>query len=401
MGAPISADEFAALMQSVGPFGAERRVVVGVSGGADSMALALLLSRWGRPHAAIVDHGLRADSAAEAGLTAERLAGLGIPSSTARASLAAGPAQAERARAARYGLLFAACEAAGVADLLVAHHAGDQAETVHMRSAAGSGAVGLAAMAAVTYRNTARLLRPLLGVEPARLRATLRQAGVEWVEDPGNADRRTVRGALRATMSAADRDAALALAAASAADRDRVERTVADELATVRLAPEGFAIVPDALGPDALSALLWTISGRRYPPPRAHLARGLAARTVHGVLLRPAGRLGAGTLVTREPGAMQAAMPACDGTVWDGRFRLRGTVPAGLSIGAVGAQAAALRRRSPLPAVVLAALPALRDGPAIVAVPHLAFPDEAACRSVSFRFWPGRPAASTRGRTGR
>ena len=380
-------------MQRVGPFGAQRRVVVGVSGGADSMALALLLSRWGRPMAVIVDHGLRAEAAAEAAGTAERLAALGIPSSTARASLVAGAAQAERARVARYDLLFAACEEAGVPDLLLAHHAGDQAETVQMRSVAGSGASGLAGMAAVSYRNAGRILRPLLGVEPSRLRATLRQAGVEWVEDPGNTDRRTVRGSLRATMSAADRDAALALAAASAVNRDRIDRRVAEELAAVRLAPEGFAIVPGVLGSDALSALLWSISGRRYPPPRAQLAPGLASRTVHGVLLRPAGRLGRGALVTREPRAVQARITAFHGAVWDGRFRLSGSVPAGLSVGALGEQAAAFRLHSLLPAVVLSALPALRDGETVVSVPHLAFPDTASCRSVSVNFWPGRPAA--------
>ena len=366
--------------------------MVAVSGGADSMALALLLSRWGRPVAAIVDHGLRAESAAEAAVTVDRLAALGIASSVARASLAAGPAMAERARAARYELLFAACEKTGVPDLLLAHHAGDQAETVQMRSASRSGVVGLAAMAAVSYHNAARLLRPLLGIDPARLRATVRQAGVEWVEDPGNTDRRTVRGSLRATMSGADRQAALALAASSAADRNSIARDVANALATVRLAPEGFAIVPAGLDAQALSGLIWCISGRPYPPPRAHLDRGLATRTVHGVLLRPAGRLGPGTLVTREPGAVQPRITAVAGAVWDGRFRLRGTVPAGLTVGPLGSDAASLRHCSPLPAVVLATLPALREGGAVVAVPHLAFPDAAACRSVSFSFWPRRPA---------
>ena len=380
-------------MQPLGPFDAERRVIAAVSGGADSMALALLLSRWGRPIAVTVDHGLRVEATTEAAVTAERLAALGISSSTIRASLSTGPAQAERARATRYELLFAACRAAGVPDLLVAHHAGDQAETVQMRSAAGSGVLGLAAMAAVSYRNEARIVRPLLGTDPARLRATLLHAGVEWVEDPGNTDRRTVRGSLRATMSGADRVAALALAEASAADANQIRGKIAEELGGVRLAPEGFAIVPGHLGHHALSALLWSVSGRGYPPPRAHLARGLAARTVHGVLLRPAGRLGPGTLVTREPRAVQARVTAFDGALWDGRFRLRGTVPAGLSIGALGDDAALCRHNSPLPALVLATLPALRDGDSVVAVPHLAFPDTAACRSVVSEFWPQRPAA--------
>ncbi|MDT7953420.1 MAG: tRNA lysidine(34) synthetase TilS [Acetobacteraceae bacterium] len=394
---PISPEEFAALMQPLEPFGSERRLVVAVSGGADSMALALLLSRWGRPRAAIVDHGLRAESAEEAAATATRLAGLGIPARIARASLAAGPAQSERARVARYGLLFAICREAGLPDLAVAHHAGDQSETIRMRLDAGSGALGLGGMVASSFRNEARLIRPLLGVDPARLRATLRQASVPWVEDPGNCDPRTARGLLRATMGAAERVAALAVADHGAKERQAILREVAAELASVWLAPEGFAVIPDRLGPHALSALLWTISGRRYPPPRASLARGLTPRTVAGVLLRPAGRLGSGVLVTREPAAVQAPIAACDGAVWDGRFRLHGTVPAGVSLGALGADAPAFRRLSPLPAAVLATLPALRREDALVAVPHLAFPRARLCPSVQIDFWPGRPATSAPG----
>lgn len=389
---PVDQDEFAALMRPLGPYDRERRVMAAVSGGADSMAMALLLSRWGRPAATIVDHGLRAQAAAEAALTAQRLESLGIPATIVRASLEPGSAQAERARVARYDLLFGACARTGLPDLLLAHHAGDQAETVRMRLDAGSGVSGLSGMAPVSYRHDVRLLRPLLGIDPARLRSTLRAAGAGWVEDPSNASLQTARGRLRAIMRAADRQAALSLACVSAVERSRESRAIAAELATVRLAPEGFAVVPGRLGPGALSALIWMLSGRPYPPRRAALADGLASRTVHGILMRPAGRLGPGTLLAREPAALATAVPAADGAIWDGRFRLRGAVAPGLTFGALGADAARLRDRSQLPAVVLASLPALRRGDTLVAVPHLAFPDPSACRSVSIDFWPIRPA---------
>ena len=110
--APITAEEFSALMA---PLGAGRRVAVAVSGGADSMALALLTAGWGEALALIVDHGVRAESAAEAALVARRLAERGI---TARVltvrDLAPGPGIAARARAARYAALSDALRRAGI-----------------------------------------------------------------------------------------------------------------------------------------------------------------------------------------------------------------------------------------------------------------------------------------------
>jgi tRNA(Ile)-lysidine synthetase-like protein len=150
-------------MAPLGPWTEDRRVVAGVSGGADSLALALLLARWGRPLACIVDHGLRAGSAEEAARTSERLAAIGVPVRILQACLRPGSAAAARARNARYALLQQACGEAGCADLLVAHHADDQAETVRMREAAGSGPSGRAGMASITYMERRR---PVLGRGP-------------------------------------------------------------------------------------------------------------------------------------------------------------------------------------------------------------------------------------------
>ena len=94
---------------------------------------------------------------------------------------------------ARYGLLFEACRARGILHLLVAHHADDQAETVAMRAAHGSGPDGLAGMAALVEQRDARLLRPLLGVSRDRLTATLEARGVAWIDDPSNTDPRFER----------------------------------------------------------------------------------------------------------------------------------------------------------------------------------------------------------------
>ena len=236
------------------------------------MALALLLRGWGRPFACVVDHGLRPESAAEAGITMRRLAALGIPARLLQAGLQHGPGLAERARAARYALLAAACRDAGLADLALAHHLRDQAETLLLRRASGSGVAGLSGMAAVAHTGSARLLRPLLAVPPARLRATLGAAGIGWVEDPGNTDPATPRARLRAgPLSGATATALLGADARRHGDvRAADEAQAAAELAAlVEIYPWGVAHLRAPIGRHALSALVWTLSGAAYPPASA------------------------------------------------------------------------------------------------------------------------------------
>ena len=321
-------------------FGPPAPLAVGVSGGPDSLALALLLRRWSQPLAIVVDHGLRPASGAETALTLRRLAAIGIPARTARLELRSGPALGTRARAARYAALFRICAAEGLADLVVAHHAQDQAETHLLRARAGSGPAGLAAMPALAYHGAARLLRPLLPIDPARLRATLATAGIGWVEDPTNTDPATARGALRAAPIPRT------LAQAEGRQRHDAEIALAAELAgRVAIYAAGYAEIVGPLSPEAWSALLWTLSGRTYPPNPAATAR-LAQRgagTLHGIAVRNG-------LAARESEAPAIAAEA--GSVWDGRFTPHRSLR-GATLGALGAEAAALRRRPGLPGRVL------------------------------------------------
>jgi tRNA(Ile)-lysidine synthase len=363
------------------------------------MALALLAADWARARAGgvlalIVDHGLRPASAAEAVLTAQRLAGCGIPARvlTLR-SLRPGPSLAARARAARLDALIAAATEAGALHLLLGHHAGDQAETVLMRARAGSGAAGLAGIPALRETHGLRLLRPLLHVPPADLRTLLRNRGVGWIEDPSNHDLRTTRARLRAELDG-DLAGLPARAALAGAARAELEAAVARELAArATLSPLGYALLtPGAISAPALAALWQAMSGRAYPPPSAAIARIAAApapATLAGLRLLQAERLG-GLLLVREtpPGPV----PASHGARWD-RFRLHApALPTGLTIAALGASAARFRRVSTLPFAVLRTLPALwRDG-AIVAVPGLGWPSDGPF-AAAFHFQPARPAA--------
>jgi tRNA(Ile)-lysidine synthase len=199
----LAAEEFAGLMASFGPFETRPVLAVGVSGGRDSLSLAILAREWvvaraGRVLGLIVDHALRPESAAEAAATSQLLARHGIASEILLWSGSKpGSGLQAAARAARYRLLFDACRRHAIVHLLVAHHADDQAETVAMRMARGSGPDGLAGMAGLVERRDGRLLRPLLPVPRARLTATLLERAIPWIDDPSNADPRFERARLR------------------------------------------------------------------------------------------------------------------------------------------------------------------------------------------------------------
>jgi tRNA(Ile)-lysidine synthase len=383
---------------------ASRRPAVAVSGGADSLCLALLARHWGDPLALIVDHCLRPESAAEAALTATRLEALGLPARILTLTgLAPGPALAARARAARYQALFAATREAGRVDLLLGHHRRDQAETVLLRQLSHSGAAGLAGMAGVTETRDIRLLRPLLGAPPGALRALLREAGLDWVEDPSNLDVTATRPRLRMQLNdpAGDGPSVRALAAAAAscaASRAAADRRVAAELAhRAAIYPEGYAILtPGPLSPAALGALIRCLTGAPYVPAAASLARLAAAprpAVLAGLRLLPAGRRGEGWLLVREEVAMAAAIPAQPGALWDRRFLVSATEGEPGTIGALGADAAALRKHSPLPAAVLRTLPALRVNGVLVAVPQMGYALSSGPARMAVSFAPTTPAS--------
>jgi tRNA(Ile)-lysidine synthase len=405
---PCLATAFAVAIDRLGPFEPTPSLAVAVSGGADSMALAVLARAWARQrkgsvHAFVVDHGLRPESTAEARITIECLGRLGIPARLlSLTTLGFGPALAERARIMRYQALTDACRHAGLVHLLLGHHAGDQAETVAMRVLRGSQTHGLAGMAALRETATLRLLRPLLNIDPAWLRNFLRDRGIDWIEDPSNRDIRALRPRLRHgfAVRAAPVTGLSHAAAAVGLMRAREERQIAAELATrATIYPEGFALLsPGAISAAALSSLIRTIGGAAYPPSPSQLT-GLAGQpgpaTLAGVRIVPAGRFGAGWLVAREEAAIADSVNACSGTVWDNRFRViaRPGVPDGATIGKLGSDAARVRGCSDLPSAILRTLPAIRIGEMLAAVPHIGYAEGEIAACISVRFSPPMPVA--------
>jgi tRNA(Ile)-lysidine synthase len=288
---PLEAAEFERLMAPFEPFERAPIVAVAVSGGRDSLALALLAEEWasargGRIAGLIVDHALRPESASEAAATAALLGRHGCEAEILRWSEAKPRAGLqEAARVARYRLLREACRRRGVLHLLVAHHADDQAETVAMRAARQSGPDGLAGMSAALELPEVRLLRPLLGVPRSRLTATLVARGVPWIDDPSNADPRFERARLRVghptTGQAADRGRPARELRLAAVAVEALGVTSAGEVAIDRSA---FVHLGRDQQERLLSRVVQAVGGGDHPPRRDRLER--AAGRLCGSVMR-------------------------------------------------------------------------------------------------------------------
>jgi tRNA(Ile)-lysidine synthase len=191
-------------------------LLVMVSGGGDSVALLDIAVRLGASLTALhVNYGLREDSGLDQALV-ERLCGeRKIQLTVESVELGSEGNLQDRARAARYAL----AEQLAEGDYAAAHTASDQAETVLYRLAVSPGSRALHGMAP----RRGRLVRPLLAVTRDELRDYLRGRGLEWREDPSNADRRFARARVRHDVLEALRELSPA-----------VERTIAETARQLR-----------------------------------------------------------------------------------------------------------------------------------------------------------------------
>lgn len=404
---PLTRQEFARALERLGPFEGRPHLAVAVSGGADSLSLALFAAAWarkrgGRVTALTVDHGLRPEAGAEARRVGRWLRARDIEHRIIvwRGTKPEANIQAA-ARTARYSLLSGWCARRSILHLLLAHHADDQAETYLLRLARGSGVDGLSAMAPVHELPSVRVLRPLLDVPRARLEAALRQTGQEWVDDPTNRDRDHARVRMRQLLPSLSEEGLTGTRLARTAGRlararATLEDMVADTLAeTVMLHPAGFCVLdraklvaaPSEIGLRVLARILRTVGGAAYPPRLENLER------LFGELSRPdaRGRTLAGCrllpwrdslLVCREAGATAGKVPLAGGrAVWDGRFKIEARPGRNIFAGPMGGSGAsdpALKDRlAVVPAAVRPSLPALWDRKGALAVPTVGYLREA------------------------
>lgn len=257
-------------------------VLVACSGGSDSTALvlgaAVVAARRGTAlRAVVVDHGLQPTSAAIADEVVGRLAARGVPARARRVSvdLTAGLGLEAAARAARYEAL--AAEAAPDETVLLGHTRDDQAETVLLGLARGSGTRSLAGMPAAR----GPFLRPLLGIGSATTTQACREFGVEWVEDPHNAEarfarariRHTVLPVLEAELGPGFAEALARTAALARQDADTLDELAADALAGAREGDD-LRLDPAWTGLPALRARVlrrWLLDRGAGEVTKAHL----------------------------------------------------------------------------------------------------------------------------------
>jgi len=309
---PIGEAEFSTLMTSCEDFAKASHIAVAVSGGADSLCLAILLQAWGTERgvkvtALTVDHGLRQGSADEAEQVKSWLNALGlhhhiltwVPDKQKATAVQA------RARTARYDLMGDWCKAHDAEALFVGHHQDDQAETVLMRLKKQSTLYGLGAMAPVRAVHGLKLCRPLLDVGKSRLIATLKAKGQDWIEDPSNHNTDFERVRVRAVLAELAKHGISASGLSKAATSARRVCAVLDQAAdrliedtvepgeTLKITP-AFLKAQPRVYERALSKLLMNVGENVYPPSPDKLRRlatwlasgAHGARTLAGVLVR-------------------------------------------------------------------------------------------------------------------
>ena len=302
MDEPLGGAESAALFDRW--FAPRGHVLLAVSGGADSTALLVLAAEWADKRAApklsvaTVDHALRPEAADEIAAVARIAADFELDHARLEAPVTVTSRIESTARTLRYEALAAHARAIGAEAIATAHTRDDQAETVLMRLAAGSGPAGLAAMRQTVQRGGVTHLRPFLGVSKARLVASLEQRVLRWSDDAMNADPAFARARLRSGRAALEREGLTAERLATLAFRmaranEALDAAVSDAMASLvatkgkgRVIAAGAGALPDEIKLRLLGRVIHEVGGGRV-----HLER--LERLADRIVAEPAG---AGTL---------------------------------------------------------------------------------------------------------
>ena len=388
-----------------------------VSGGGDSMVMMQLAADWARVFGirlwvATVDHGLRPESAAEAEMVKAEATEMGLPHTTLNWTGWNGRGNLQdAARQVRIDLLSS--WRGNCRHVLMGHTQDDQAETVIMRLARGSGVEGLAAIrqrreirsSATQIQlgkgemspegppwpedagDTWEVLRPLLNVGRAQLRHYAKTLRVPFVDDPSNDDPAYARVRARKLIAEMDVDQATLAATATRMSRatEALQRRafdVASQLllddprlpGCVILDRDGFAKIEIDTQLRLLAGALQYVASAAYRPRSEPLEAALdtvlsgGVATLGGVVLTAQG---ARIFVAREPNALSGISAQIDpDALWDQRWLISGDVVTGMQVralGEAGLLAVPYEIRKGAPRLALASLPAIWDGDVLFA----------------------------------
>ncbi len=269
------------------------RLRVALSGGLDSVLLlhlAVSCHRARVPVEAIhVNHQLQHNAGETESFCRDLCGGLGIPLVVRRVTVTTGKEAdsaggvEEAARKARYQVFEELLEPGDL--LLMAHHADDQAETVLFRLLRGSGVAGLAGMPRHRPLGMGQLARPLLDVERAELARWAGVAGLSWVEDPSNSDRRYDRNFLRHGIIPELKarwprlTSRIRHSAQSCRDSEYLNSILAEQQWQQCATPQGtlpVSALEDLSLPEQKNLLYWWVRRQGfYPPSSSAITQGL------------------------------------------------------------------------------------------------------------------------------
>ncbi len=412
----ISFSEFGKIFSNFGPFESNPEIAVGVSGGADSLLLVLLLQQWvlkknGKLTALIVNHNLRSGSMAEIKILKGWLRKYKInykvfhwvgkkPKTRIQ----------EIARSVRLKMLTDWCFQNGIIHLCLAHNLDDQAETFLIRLSRGSGVYGLSAMAPISVYKHVRLLRPFLFFGKERIILTLEKMKQDWIEDPSNKNTNFQRVRIRNIRSILGEEGidnnklsqtSKNLGRAKAAILDNVSSLAAE---SVSIYPEGYVILhrgkflkaPEEIRLKLLSHILMCVSGKEFPPRLKNLekldrvlcsSRKNFGSTLHSCQIEslkksiPDNKI----IFFREMASIQDKKILLNGKscIWDNRFqvscdiKIKNTMIYCTKLGADGLKQVLKffpdAGGSSIPYKVKLALPSVWAGRSLLSVPHLNF----------------------------
>ena len=323
-------------------------IAVAVSGGADSMALCLLLHDWSKLYsqkimALVVDHGLRQETRKEIQKIVKWLSTIEVsyeilywkdkkPSTGIQSA----------ARSARYGLMLQWCHNNNFKTLVTGHHLEDQVETFLLRVEGGSGLDGLSSMSSISDRAGISLVRPLLGVPKIFLREYLNSKRQTWIEDPSNqslAFRRTAIRGMLTNLKDKGISASRINAVINNLDLIRCHLSSVTQVffeRAVRILPEAFCIVdlsalkslPKPIMVRVLIKIILVFNNKIYPPRRRsikHLIENIRSLKIRNFTLGGCYFVfrGPNLFVCRDPRSISTQKVfSGDKFIWDSVFNI-------------------------------------------------------------------------------